>query len=255
MLFQLQGCGMLEGIVYFENINLQQELSEILDKMPRIHTRLIMSLDQLLAHLGTNSTLFLVVALESREKLAPLSELARQFPHIYFVYYSDTLNIDHYQHNQFSPYSNIVVGEKRKENFQEIVRQLTHNYWKKIPFDSLGLSFDQMTPRLKRVMNYIETHDLKDCTISRLARYLKISQGYFSQEFKKETGMTFRRFMQLLLSHYEEIIFDRLDLSAKAASQLLGYSELSSFSRSFKKRKGYPPSQQKQQHLLIPEKN
>jgi AraC-like DNA-binding protein len=96
-------------------------------------------------------------------------------------------------------------------------------------------------------MNYIETHDLKDCGTAKISEYLDISAGYFSQEFKRDTKFTFREFMQKLIDHYEFIILDSLNLPAKMASQILGYSELSSFSRSFKKRKGYPPSQRKAQ--------
>jgi AraC-like DNA-binding protein len=127
---------------------------------------------------------------------------------------------------------------------------LTKSYWKKIPYERYDISYEDLSPRMKKIMNYIETHDLKKCGTAEIANYLGISQGYFSQEFKKETDYTFRDFMQNLLDHYELLIFERLKLSAKATAHILGYSELSSFSRSFKKRKGYPPSHQKNHRLI-----
>ena len=139
------------------------------------------------------------------------------------------------------------MGENRIKDLSRVLLQLTRDYWKKIPYDKFSISYEKLSPRLKKVMNYIETHDLKECDTAKISEYLDISSGYFSQEFKRVTKFTFREFMQKLLDHYEFIILDSLNLSAKTASQILGYSELSSFSRSFKKRKGYPPSQRKVQ--------
>jgi len=171
--------------------------------------------------------------------------LHRKYPHIYFLYYFPTLNMDSFQYSDLENFNYIVVGEHRIRGFSEIMLTLSKSYWKKIPYDKFDLVYEKLSPRLKKVMNYIETHGLKECGTSNIARYLTISAGYFSQEFKRETNLNFRDFMQKLLDHYEYIILNKLNLSAKSASQILGYSELSSFSRSFKKRKGYPPSHYK----------
>jgi len=174
-----------------------------------------------------------------------ISRIHNRFPFIYLIYYYPKLNIDNFQFSDFIYFSYLLAGENRIEELNNIFKNLSQSYWKKIPFDKIGIMYNKLSPRLKRVMDYIETHDIKSSSTARLANFLDISQGYFSQEFKKETGQTFREFMQKLISHYEQVIFDRLDLTAKQASEILGYSELSSFSRSFKNRKGYPPSIQK----------
>ena len=124
------------------------------------------------------------------------------------------------------------------------------NFWKKIPIRDFGIDYNQLSPRMKRVVTYIETNDLKYCNAVRIAGFLDISPGYFSQEFKREFKVSFRSFMQKLIDHYEYIIMNKLDLTAKSASQILGYSELSSFSRSFKKRKGCPPSKWSKTDIL-----
>jgi AraC-like DNA-binding protein len=153
--------------------------------------------------------------------------------------------VDSFHYSDLGCFSHIIVGENRVKELSQVLLQLTRDYWKKIPYEKFALNYERLSPRLKKVMNYIETHDLKDCGTAKIAEHLDISSGYFSQEFKRDTSFTFREFMQKLLDHYEFIILDSLNLPAKTASQILGYSELSSFSRSFKKRKGYPPSQRK----------
>jgi AraC-like DNA-binding protein len=191
-----------------------------------------------------------LIAIHPNGAMETLIKLNQQFPQIYFIYYYPTLNVNNFRYSDFSSFSHIVVGEKRAKDLAEILSSLIKTYWKKIPYRKFGMTYDALSPRLKRVMNYIETHELRDCSTNKIAAYLDISSGYFSQEFKRETELTFRTFMQRLIDHYEFLIFEKLDLSAKAASQILGYSELSSFSRSFKKRKGYPPSHQKNHRYL-----
>ena len=200
--------------------------------------------------LREHSALFILIAIGPNGALDNLLKLNQRFPQIHFIYYYPTLNVNNFRYADFSVFSHIVVGEKRRKDLSDILLSLTKTYWKKIPYRKLGMVFDSLSPRLKRVMNYIETHELRDCSTNKIAGHLEISPGYFSQEFKRETELTFRTFMQKLIAHYEFLIFEKLDLSAKVASQILGYSELSSFSRSFKRRKGYPPSHQKNHRYL-----
>ncbi len=236
---------MLKGIIYYTEEKIKNEVDRVLEQVPGLDIHFYTKADQVYQYLRSKTSLFILIAVDDAEAIKELLHLYNRYPQIYFVYYYHTLNIDNFQQSEFNNFSHIVIGENRKQSLIEILAGLTKNYWKKIPYNEIEIKYDLLSPRLKKAMGYIETHDLKDCSIAKISKFLHISQGYFSQEFKRETGFTFRNFMQRLLAYYEMIIFDRLDLSAKTASQILGYSELSSFSRSFKKRKGYPPSLQK----------
>lgn len=240
----------MECVVFCLDDKLTREISEVISHIPRISAHFFRDLGKLHSFLSQNSTLFALIAIQQNSNGGQLLQLNREFPQVYFIYYYPSLNLNNFEYSNFANYSYIVIGEKRVILLSEIILSLTKSYWKKIPYEKFKITYEKLSPRLKRVMNYIETHDLKRCGTGEISDYLNISQGYFSQEFKRETNNTFRGFMQQLLDHYESIIFDRLGLSAKAAAQILGYSELSSFSRSFKKRKGYPPSQQRTRHRL-----
>jgi YesN/AraC family two-component response regulator len=136
----------------------------------------------------------------------------------------------------------MIIGENRKKNLEELIFNLKENFWRKIPYNKLGIKLENLSPRMKNVIQYIETAPIGECNINAISKHLNISAGYFSQEFKRETKKSFRSFMQNVLDYYENIIFSQVNLPAKSISRILGYSELSSFSRSFKKRKGISPT-------------
>jgi AraC-like DNA-binding protein len=236
---------MLEGTIYCEDLDIKSELLKYTFSNELINAKLYTSKEELNTHLCQNHTWFIIYAEKPTYNINHIKNISNNYPHLFLIYYYPEFNVDNFQYSDFSYFSYIVIGEKRKEKLREIFTLLSQTFWKKIPFKQIGISYDRLSVRLKEVMNYIETHDLKSSSLSNLSDYLKISQGYFSQAFKKETGQTFREFMQKLKSHYEKVIFDQLNLTAKQASEILGYSELSSFSRAFKKREGYPPSLQK----------
>ncbi len=242
---------MLEGIIYCKEENIKNEFLKYFSNNTQIRAKLFSEESEIELYLHENMTWFIIYAVQPGENIESLVKFHETHPHIYLIYYYPELEINNFQYADFVYFSNMVIGANRKDRLTKIFTDLSETYWKKIPFNEIGISYTELSPRLKKVMNFIETHEIKTSSTLRLANYLSISQGYFSQEFKKETGQTFREFMQKLIAHYERIIFDRLNLTAKQASELLGYSELSSFSRSFKKRKGYPPSIQKNNRIGV----
>ena len=239
----------LESLVLCTDHDIGTEIGQVVSVIPHITAHQYDALAEISDFLTHNSTQFIIIADDLTDQKDEIMRLAERYPYLYFIYYYPQLNINRFDYSELTRFSHIIVGEHRVKALSEILLQLTRDYWKKIPYSKFEMVFDTMSPRLKRVMTFIESHDLKDCATANIAHYLEISPGYFSQEFKRETNYTFREFMQKLLDHYEFIILDSLNLSAKSASEILGYSELSSFSRSFKKRKGYPPSQRKYQKL------
>jgi len=236
---------MFRSLIYCTDKNLKSEIVRVFEGMPAIQVEYFSAYDELDKSLPGSVPFLIIVADNFSAAAGNIRTLYANFPQTYFVYYYPFLQSNALKFGELGNFSHIIVGEKRELHLQTILHDLVRNFWKKIPYEKLGFAYDHLSVRIKKVMNYVEAHELKNCVTAKIARQLEISQGYLSQEFKRETGLSFREFMQKLLDHYERIIFSQLKLSAKAAAQLLGYSELSSFSRSFKKRKGYPPSQQK----------
>jgi len=233
----------VESAILCRDELIRTELNEIFKDHQHLVPNYFLEVKSLTKLMRSRPVQFVLICLPTEQLTEKHFLLQEKFPHVYFIYYYPTFNVDNFHYNNFGHFTNLVVGDKRINHLRDIFIQLTKNFWKKIPLQEFGIEYSRLSPRMKRVINYIETNELKYCNAIRIAEFLEISPGYFSQEFKREFEISFRKFMQKLIDHYEYIIMNRLDLSAKSASQILGYSELSSFSRSFKKRKGYPPSQ------------
>ena len=242
---------MIKGIVVCKEDSLKKEFINYFYAISHVAAKIISDQSEIENQKLFNSAWFVVFAEKNIEDFSTIKKLHKKYPHLYLFYYYPYLSVDNSEFADYSYFNHIIVGDNRTKYLTNIFNQIYVNYWKRIPYEYLGISYEKTSPRLRRIVNYIETQDIKNCSTAKLSDHLNISQGYFSQEFKKETGQTFREFMQKLLAYYESIIFEQLDLTAKQASVLLGYSELSSFSRSFKKRKGYPPSLQKKNKVEL----
>lgn len=189
--------------------------------------------------------LFVLVTDFDEQLFRRIAHIQKKSLGLNFIFYNHSLNFSAFSRFTHTSKVKLIIGENRKANLRDLLDGVKENYWRKLPYQELGIQYGGLSPRMKRVMRYIESAPLAECNINSLSSYLSISAGYFSQEFKRETHRSFRSFMQDVLDHYENLIFTHTDLAAKEISQILGYSELSSFSRSFKKRKGVSPTKYK----------
>jgi AraC-like DNA-binding protein len=240
---------MLKGIIYCTIPSLRSELEKIVTKIKTVDVLIITDPLVIKNTVKKNSILFLLLSIEKEKDIKSIFQLYKKYPQSSLIFYHNTLNVQNITQSELCYFNYIIIGDGREKNLQGLIEKLSGTYWKRIPYQQMEIPYQNLSTRIKKVMHYIETHDLKECNSAKIANHLDISPGYFSQEFKRETEINYRDFMQYLLAHYETILFDQMDISAKIASQLLGYSELSSFSRSFKKRKGYPPSHKHKQTI------
>jgi two-component system response regulator YesN len=107
---------------------------------------------------------------------------------------------------------------------------------------NLPLSEHTFNKYIAGAIKYIDSHCREDISLTTVARYLDISEGYLSRIFKKETNYTFTDYliyyriklsMQLLKDH-------RLKVYEVADS--VGYSDTTYFSNQFKKIVGMSPT-------------
>ncbi len=70
--------------------------------------------------------------------------------------------------------------------------------------------------------------------LPQVAREVGLSQGHFSRQFRKETGLTFRECLgraRIAAAHY---LLKKTELGTKEIARMLGYSATSNFVRAFK---------------------
>jgi YesN/AraC family two-component response regulator len=195
--------------------------------------------------------LIIIVTEINPEALKILKQINYQVPDIPIVFYNHSLIVSNLAQIGDTSILNIIVGDSRKEVLSNLIQASKNKHWRKIPLEQFSIDVKNLSPRLKKALAYIEYTDIKKCNINTIASIIQISPGYFSQKFKRETGQSFRAFMQKLLYYYEDLILSRANISTKYISKFLGYSELSSFSRSFKNRKGISPKEYKKQVQAI----
>ncbi len=231
---------MFSGIVSLENSDLKRECLHVLETFKSVHLRVEDSFERIDKQCLGNILFFITDRLDNQIP-AISSFKGQQIPKFPIIFYNRSLMLS--KDSVWAPKDNLyfVVGDARKKHLKHLIQTLLKNHWRRIPYDKLGIDYNHLSARMKNVMEYIETNDLQKCDIFHLASYLKITPGYFSQLFKAETGQTFRSFMQSVLNYYENLLFLEWKLDVKSVSRLLGYSELSSYSRSFKNRKGQSP--------------
>lgn len=88
---------------------------------------------------------------------------------------------------------------------------------------------------------YFMKSNLADVSLAALAREFHLSEGYLSRYFAHETGSTFRHLlMEMKLKRAAELLV-KTDCSIGKLTASLGYSDQSSFFRSFKALYGMPP--------------
>jgi two-component system, response regulator YesN len=94
---------------------------------------------------------------------------------------------------------------------------------------------------LETARNYIENHILENISLTNIAYFSYMSPTYFSSLFKKTYGENFSEFViGLKMKKAYELL--ESGVSVAQVSQILGYSEVKSFRRMFKKIYGMTPN-------------
>lgn len=104
---------------------------------------------------------------------------------------------------------------------------------------------ENTTDYTNRAISIIEQHYTGNITVQGIADTLNIDRSYFSNLFKKDTGLSPQQYLiaHRLRQSLELLREDRYTISVVAAS--VGFSDLFTFSRCFKKHYGVPPTEYK----------
>ncbi|GBF72486.1 hypothetical protein PA598K_00741 [Paenibacillus sp. 598K] len=99
------------------------------------------------------------------------------------------------------------------------------------------------------VTSYINQHYSQDISLDLLADQLKLSGGYLSTYFKENFGCTFSEYLNEVRIHKAKELLAADDASIQSISLKVGYHNVSSFIRMFKRMTGMPPGQYRRQRL------
>lgn len=148
----------------------------------------------------------------------------------------------------------LVVNQLDCELIQTMQTELQHCH----AFEELERLFEEWLPRLMNlvrskkekkdhitsfVFDYLEQHYAHDITLDMMADKLNITRSYLSTYFKEKTGTYFVDYVNLIRVSRAKELLSCSDVKIQDAAARVGYQNINSFNRMFKKFTGVTPSE------------
>jgi AraC-like DNA-binding protein len=152
------------------------------------------------------------------------------------------MRVDYFSGNDLREllvYSNILVMMERliHDEFDDEGPVHTRSYKRK-----------EYNDRFTEIINYMNHHYTEDLTVDETARRFGLSKYYFSRLFQQYTRYTFSDYLIFRRLKAAEQLMSDPGLSITDIAFRAGFSNLSTFSRVFRKLKNCTPSEYRQVH-------
>ena len=92
------------------------------------------------------------------------------------------------------------------------------------------------------VKEYIKSHFSKNISLTDIADTFAINPTYFSELFKKKTGITYKNYLTLVRVHQAKKLLTDTDMRIYEICEAVGYSDVNNLNRVFEKEYGIKPS-------------
>jgi len=99
-----------------------------------------------------------------------------------------------------------------------------------------------MDTRIKKVLHYMSIHYNEPLTVQSMAELVNLSDMYFGNLFKQETGMSFRKFLTSIRMNRAEDMLYSGEYKVNEIADACGFSDVFYFSKIFKENRGFAPS-------------
>ncbi|WDP90916.1 MAG: AraC family transcriptional regulator [Desulfobacter sp.] len=98
------------------------------------------------------------------------------------------------------------------------------------------------TSRFDKAVAFIDTHYMNPLTLDDVARKAGLSRFYFSRMFKKETGHSFKDYLNINRMEAAKKLLGLQDMNISQTCYSVGFNDVSYFARIFKRYQGESPS-------------
>jgi YesN/AraC family two-component response regulator len=110
-------------------------------------------------------------------------------------------------------------------------------------FDKMNIKGKMSDDGMKAVVDYIERNLKKGISLEDVANHVNISTYYLSKVFKKEMGVNFITYVTDRKMDIAKEMLVNTDIPVLNIALDLAYNEANYFSKAFKKKTGYTPSE------------
>lgn len=98
-----------------------------------------------------------------------------------------------------------------------------------------------------KTQQYIMQHIDETITLTMLSDALFVNRTHLSEVFKKKTGLTLAAYLSGMKMQRAKYVLTSTDMTIAEVAELLGYKDVEYFSRLFKRRTGFSPSDYRRQ--------
>lgn len=134
---------------------------------------------------------------------------------------------------------------------KQIIYNTMFRFTEKYNFKSVPIK--QYSDSIKKAIEYIHRHTRISLSTEMVSEKLFISKSKLRKDFKNETGVSIGKYIDDMVFFKAKRLLSREYISINEISQKLGFCDQFYFSRRFKERFGYPPSEYRKKIML--EKN
>lgn len=103
-------------------------------------------------------------------------------------------------------------------------------------------SFEYYTP-LKRLFTHVADHPGEALSLAQAAAIASLDYTHFSEYFRKKTGVTFKYWIDFVRVRHAVGVLETTDKSVAAVAQDCGFSDSTTFGRTFRRVMGMTPTQ------------
>lgn len=136
-------------------------------------------------------------------------------------------------------YAALIDEAETIENLETVSHDMVRNYTE----TALKVNALQHSPKINKVIQYIEMYLDQPLTLNELAQSVKLSPTYLSRIFSKETGMGIPQYILELRLKKACNLIRTTDMSIEQVAKYVGFTRQSYFSQRFKDQYGATPMQ------------
>lgn len=128
---------------------------------------------------------------------------------------------------------------------RSIYMMILQRFFQVVIYKKDSISLDK---RIQKVLHYMSHNYMHPLTVQGMAKMVNLSDMYFGNLFKKETGLSFRKFLNIIrLNRAEEMLYSR-EYKISEIADACGFCDEFYFSKLYKKSRGYSPSKASQRN-------
>ncbi|UFT98688.1 response regulator [Radiobacillus kanasensis] len=128
-------------------------------------------------------------------------------------------------------------------NRREFVKAMESVHQKLKGRDGLTSGTSEQSPSMNKISRYMWQNMDRDLSLSTISNLVHLHPGYFSQWFKKETGINFSEYLTDLRIKKAKQLLLETELKVYEVAELVGYQSEKHFLKTFKKRTEKTPSE------------